>query len=74
MKTLIKSVLTLSISTALFAQSASAATYDLIDLGSVDTVKHTYGVDANSLGQTVVSAQTSYNFPVQFVDFKIKFF
>ncbi|TRX56801.1 DUF3466 family protein [Thalassomonas sp. M1454] len=66
MKTLIKSVLTLSISTALFAQSASAATYDIIDLGVVDSVKHTYGIDANTLGQTVVSAQTSYNFPVQF--------
>lgn len=70
MKTLIKSVLTLSISTALFAQSASAATYEVIDLGVVDSVKQTYGIDVRSLDpvnvETLLSAQTSYNFPVQF--------
>lgn len=66
MKTLIKSVLTVSITAALMAQTAKAATYEVIDLGLVDDVKHTYGIERNNAGKTLISAQTGYNFPVQF--------
>ncbi len=66
MKTLIKSVLTASISAALLAQTAQAATYEVIDLGLVDDVKHTYGIERNIAGKTLISGQTGYNFPVQF--------
>ncbi|MEW6997031.1 DUF3466 family protein [Colwelliaceae bacterium BS250] len=66
MKNLIKTALTLSITSALFAQAAFAATYEVIDLGLVDTVKHTYGVEKNPNGQAIISGVSGYNFPVQF--------
>ncbi|OUS32812.1 hypothetical protein A9Q98_00575 [Thalassotalea sp. 42_200_T64] len=65
MKTLIKSVLALSISSALINQSAHAVSYTIQDLGLVDTVKNTYGVE-NNIGQAVLSGNTTYNFPVQY--------
>lgn len=70
MKTLIKSVLTLSITSALLVQSAYAEdetpSYSIVDLGLVDTVKNTYGIEQNDLGKALLSGQTTYNFPVQF--------
>ena len=66
MKNLIKTALTLSISSALLAQAAFAATYEVVDLGLVDTVKHTYGVEKNPNGQAIISGVSGYNFPVQF--------
>ncbi|WP_394176923.1 DUF3466 family protein [Thalassotalea litorea] len=66
MKTLCKSLITLGVTTALFAQSVQAATYEVIDLGLVDTVKNTFGIKQNNLGQAVVYGNGSYNFPVQF--------
>ncbi|WP_371372283.1 DUF3466 family protein [Thalassotalea aquiviva] len=66
MKTLIKSLLTVSISSALLSHAANAATYEVIDLGLVDTVKNTYGIEQNNVNQSLLSGQTSYNFPVQF--------
>ena len=66
MKKLVKSVLTLSISSALAVSSANAATYKIIDKGAADTFKFTYAQQENNFGQMAVSGTDSYNFPVQF--------
>ena len=66
MKNLIKSVLTISITSALLAQTVQAASYEVIDLGVVDEVKHTYGIERNNDEVTLLSGQTSYDFPIQF--------
>ncbi|WOH38454.1 DUF3466 family protein [Thalassotalea fonticola] len=69
MKTLIKSVIALSISGALLAPAAQAVTYTIEDLGIVDTVENSYGIEQNNSGQVLLSGQTTYNFPVQFQHF-----
>lgn len=66
MKTLIKSVLALSISGALLAPTAHAVTYTIEDIGIIDSVENTYGIEQNNAGQVLLSGQTTYNFPVQF--------
>ncbi|WNC70452.1 DUF3466 family protein [Thalassotalea psychrophila] len=66
MKTLIKSVLALSITGALIAPTAHAVTYTIEDLGIVTPVENTYGIEQNNNGQVLLSGQTTYNFPVQF--------
>ena len=69
MKTLIKTALALSISGALLAPAAQAVTYTIEDLGIVDSVENTYGIEQNNVGQVLLSGQTTYNFPVQFQHF-----
>ncbi|GHF92453.1 DUF3466 family protein [Thalassotalea marina] len=66
MKNLVKSVLTLSISSALAISAAQAATYKIIDKGAADKFKFTYAQQENNLGQMAVSGTDSYNFPLQF--------
>ncbi|TLU66231.1 DUF3466 family protein [Thalassotalea litorea] len=66
MKTLCKSLITLAVTSAFFAQQAQAATYEVDDLGLVDTVKNTFGIKQNNLGEAVVYGNSSYNFPVQY--------
>ncbi|TKB44754.1 DUF3466 family protein [Thalassotalea mangrovi] len=66
MKTLNKSLITLGVTSALMVHQAHAATYEVIDLGLVDTVKNTFGIKQNNLGEAVVFGNGSYNFPVQF--------
>ncbi|WP_286272904.1 DUF3466 family protein [Thalassotalea hakodatensis] len=66
MKTLVRSVLTLSISSALALTTAQAATYKIIDKGAADKFKFTYSQQENNVGQMAISATDAYNFPVQF--------
>lgn len=76
MKTLIKTALALSISGALLApvvQAEETVTYTIVDLGIVDSVENTYGIeqttDFGSGQKVLISGQTTYNFPVQFQHF-----
>ncbi|WP_286232480.1 DUF3466 family protein [Thalassotalea sediminis] len=66
MKILVKSVLTLSIGSALALTSAQAATYKIIDKGAADKFKYTYSQQENNFGQMAISGTDAYNFPVQF--------
>lgn len=66
MKKFVRTILTVSISSALFASSVSAATYEIIDKGAAEKLKYTYAQQENNLGQMAISGTDVYNFPVQF--------
>ncbi|QBY02868.1 DUF3466 family protein [Thalassotalea sp. HSM 43] len=67
MKTLIKSVLALSVATAMATSHAEeAVSYNITELTSVDNVVNSYGVQQTNIGKALVAGQTSYNFPVDF--------
>ncbi|QDP01382.1 DUF3466 family protein [Thalassotalea sp. PS06] len=66
MNTLCKSLITLGVTSALMSHQAQAATYEVIDLGLVDTVKNTFGLKQNNNGEAVIFGNGSYNFPIQY--------
>lgn len=65
MNRFIKSMLALSITSAMSLPLVNAATYKVVDKG-VATVKYTYAQQANNTGDMVLSGTNVYNFPVQF--------
>ncbi len=66
MKKFVKSVLTLSVSSALMLSTANAATYKIIDKGAAEKLKYTYSQQENNVGEMAISGTDVYNFPVQF--------
>ncbi|WP_448211677.1 DUF3466 family protein [Colwellia sp. MEBiC06753] len=66
MKRIIKSLVALSVTSALSLSVANAATYQVIDKGDVSSLKYTYAQQDNNLGETAISGASLYNFPVQF--------
>ncbi len=69
MNKFVKSILAVGITSALsfiFVQTASSATYKVIDRGDVDSLKYTYAQQENSSGVMAVSGTSVYNFPVQY--------
>ncbi|GLX80419.1 hypothetical protein tinsulaeT_37590 [Thalassotalea insulae] len=66
MKNFVKSVLTISVSSALMLSAANAATYKIIDKGAAEKLKYTYSQQENNVGEMAISGTDVYNFPVQF--------
>ncbi|WP_206485721.1 DUF3466 family protein [Thalassotalea sp. G2M2-11] len=66
MKNFVKTILTISVSSALMLSTAQAATYQIIDKGAADKLKYTYSQQENNVGQMAISGTGLYNFPVQF--------
>jgi hypothetical protein len=66
MNKFVKSVLTLSITSALSLSVAHAAKYEVIDKGGIDIVKYSYAQQENNQSQMAISGTGLYNFPVQF--------
>lgn len=66
MKKILKSVLTLGISSALAASSVQAAKYQIIDKGAAEKLKYTYSQQENNVGEMAISGTDVYNFPVLF--------
>ncbi|WP_371189461.1 DUF3466 family protein [Thalassotalea maritima] len=67
MKSLIKSLLALSVSAAMLpVQAEEAVSYQIQELTAIDDVVNTYGVQQTNIGKAVVAGQTTYNFPIQF--------
>ena len=65
MNRFIKSMLALSMTSAMTIPLVNAATYEVIDIGDA-SVKHTYAQHTNNNGDSVLSGTNSFNFPVQF--------
>ena len=65
MNRFVKSMLALSVTSAMTMSMVNAATYKVIDKG-VASVKYTYAQHANNAGDMVLSGTNVYNFPVQF--------
>lgn len=61
-----KSIVALSVCTGALSFQASAATYRVIDSGSVDSLRYTYSQKFNVSGDMALSGTGLYNFPVQF--------
>ncbi|REL26916.1 DUF3466 family protein [Thalassotalea euphylliae] len=66
MKSIMKSLVALSVTSALSAAAVNAATYEVVDLGEVNSLKFSYGQQVNNLGESAVQGTDSYNLPVQF--------
>jgi gamma-glutamylcyclotransferase (GGCT)/AIG2-like uncharacterized protein YtfP len=65
MNIFVKSMLALSMTSAMTLPLVNAATYKVIDKGAVN-VKNNYAQQANNNGDMVLSGTDLYNFPVQF--------
>lgn len=66
MNKFVKSVLTISISSAFAVSAVNAATYQIIDKGAAEKLKYTYSQQENNFGEMAISGTDVYNFPVQF--------
>ena len=69
MNKFVKSLLALGVTSALsvsLISQVSAATYQIVDQGEVSEAKYTYAQSQNSSGDMAISAESLYNFPVQF--------
>ncbi|WP_448555311.1 DUF3466 family protein [Thalassotalea montiporae] len=66
MKSIVKSLVALSVASALSAAAVNAATYEVVDLGEVNSLKFSYGQQVNNLGESAVQGTDLYNIPVQF--------
>lgn len=69
MKPFLKNMTRYSLASALsfsLANISIAATYEVIDKGSVDTIEYTYGKRQNNQGVMAITGANAYNFPVQF--------
>ncbi|NQY63914.1 MAG: DUF3466 family protein [Alteromonadaceae bacterium] len=66
MKKYLKSILALGVTSALSLSSVNAATYQVIEKGNVDLLKHTYSQQINNAGEMVISGSDLYDFPVYF--------
>jgi len=66
MNKLVKSLVALSVASACHVVSVSAATYEVVDRGDVNSLKYTYSLKVNTLGEAAVAGTDIYNFPVQF--------
>jgi uncharacterized protein DUF3466 len=66
MNKFLKSVLVLSVSSAIATSTVYAATYQVVDRGRAASHKYTSAQAQNSSGVMTISASQVYNFPVQF--------
>ena len=66
MKSIMKSLVALGVTSALSAAAVNAATYEVVDLGEVNSLKFSYGQQVNNLGESAVQGTDIYNLPVQY--------
>ena len=66
MNKFVKTLLSVSIFSAVAVSQVHAATYRVIDKGAAETHKNTFGQQENNLGQMVIAGTGAFNFPVQF--------
>lgn len=69
MRQIVKSIIALSISSAIsasFISSVNAATYKIVDKSEANKLKYTYAQHQNINGDMAISGTSIYNFPVQF--------
>ncbi len=66
MNKFVKTLLSLSIFSAVAVSQVHAATYRVIDKGAAETHKNTFGQQENNSGEMVIAGTGAFNFPVQF--------
>lgn len=66
MNKFVKTLLSLSIFSAIAVSQAHAATYRIIDKGAAETHKNTFGQQENNSGEMVIAGTGAFNFPVQY--------
>jgi hypothetical protein len=66
MNKILKSVLAVSISSALMSFASYSATYEVVDKGNSTTHKYTSAQSENANGVMAITASKAYNLPVQF--------